>query len=1609
MRKIVYYILILMCLPLARSLAQTEQIRSGTSQGAGWKSAGPYTTFGVAGQSSIATQVGGGEYNGSVGFVFSPVIPEVNEPPLAIGTPDRLFYQVGDVYTLEAFDPEGEQLIYEIVDQTQFGSVVVNVSDESEVSFVPNVGLTPGELYHDSFTFKVTEDTENGLSSETALIQFSFILSDKPHEIVSLTKTGADFELVWDDSFVNNAYNVQLEYYDVETSSFISAASATVDNTLYNVADSNTLDYTLSVDPNPHPYLFNGDRVFITLEITSEGGFSDAEAYVLDNTDPAEPKVLASSDGLFFAFGSEQTVPENNEVTLQMSAVELGEFDVSQATIQLLSTPVNGTLTQPVLVKVTDNLLTWESTYTSTGDIGGLEEIEFSIFHPARDVTESSSASVDVIAVNDPPSLAEIFDQQMVEDGSLDVTLNAYDPDSELHYSAVGHSNADKVNLSFDGNILTIDPIANYSGLVSISAVVNESGNNEGDNENDNLSDSQLFWVEIIAQNDSPVLEPVENESANEDETVQILLSASDEDDNVLIFDYLASVSDPSIADVEIIGSELSVIPVDNASGLVTVTVSADDRSGSDNSESSPIEFTVDFNPVNDRPEIIQELSDQVLVENFPGYEIDLSAYFDDVETAVTDLDFSVSGNTDVLISFTNATMNVTTTAEYFGQETVTITASDGSLEASMEVEFKVNELGANIIVANPINDFMLNEDFDTFEIDVSDVFQDSNDVNAIFDYELSGNNFVITSVDDVNEKLTISSAENVSEDETLILVGTTGDQASFVEFDLLLTSVNDAPILDEIENESIFEDGELANLLLETSDVDHTIDQLDVSAVSNNQEVIRDEDISINFVDGFYYLSTAPLANVSGTADITIMVTDGDLDAEQTFVLSILSVNDEPTVLNVTLADGIEDVEYSADISTLFEDIDEDVLTYEIANLPDWLTQSGASISGTPENGDTGEIALQIVASDGNGGSVQESFDFSIVAVNDIPKFSDISDQSIDEDTKLSDLFIDVSDIDDAFGDLTFTASSSDQAIVPNANIEISTTGGFLTISVTPLENQYGDVDISVRASDGSLSGETTFSLAIVGINDGPEVSELSVQSIDEDAQLSDLAITVTDLDNSVDDLTYTATSSDQDLLTDENIEISSIDGIVTISASPTANLSGSVEITVTASDGVLSAEQTFTLEIAAVNDAPIVLEDGTELIATEDEAFTYSIVDLFDDVDDEILIFELGSHPDWMTLTDGILSGTPTNGHILSMAGIDIIASDGNGGSVTGFYFITVENVNDAPVLTNASENVITKQNSAYSYSIPSDVFTDIDQGDNLTLEIVSHPDWLTLADGVLTGTPGYAEIGTYTIEIKATDVAGEEVTDSFELEVEFVVYDVPFTASNAAGCSGESIIVEADGAIDYNWYDKDSNLLQTGGTSLELTAEIEGQVIIEAKDAQDRANPEKLTYDLVVTASPDAPTVTEEAEELSIPEVAGLTYQWYLNDVAISGSAATAASFTPDESGEYYALVTNAAGCTAASNVVEFSKVLGLSFNDNTLKMYPVPVKSDLVLQSDLDLSKYNFDITDMNGKLLPVRSRRTLNSVIFDVSELANGVYIMRVHKEGELAIRRFIKE
>jgi len=107
--------------------------------------------------------------------------------------------------------------------------------------------------------------------------------------------------------------------------------------------------------------------------------------------------------------------------------------------------------------------------------------------------------------------------------------------------------------------------------------------------------------------------------------------------------------------------------------------------------------------------------------------------------------------------------------------------------------------------------------------------------------------------------------------------------------------------------------------------------------------------------------------------------------------------------------------------------------------------------------------------------------------ATNSPPAISDILDRTTPEDTSTAAVGFTVGDAETAASNLVVTASSSNQALVPNSSILLSGSGANRTISILPATNQSGSATITVTVSDGSLTASDTFVLTVTALNDAP------------------------------------------------------------------------------------------------------------------------------------------------------------------------------------------------------------------------------------------------------------------------------------------------------------------------------------------------------------------------------------------------------------------------------------------------------------------------------------------------------------------------------------------
>ena len=139
------------------------------------------------------------------------------------------------------------------------------------------------------------------------------------------------------------------------------------------------------------------------------------------------------------------------------------------------------------------------------------------------------------------------------------------------------------------------------------------------------------------------------------------------------------------------------------------------------------------------------------------------------------------------------------------------------------------------------------------------------------------------------------------------------------------------------------------------------------------------------------------------GANAITITATDEEGQASTTsFDLTIINVNDAPTVTGLTDQAAREDPVFTYNAASHFSNIDTDAALVYFIDGPDWLSIDShtGQLSGTPTNGDVGLNSFVVRVMDPKGTSVNTSFFLTVESTSDGPLVSALSDQASQEES---------------------------------------------------------------------------------------------------------------------------------------------------------------------------------------------------------------------------------------------------------------------------------------------------------------------------------------------------------------------------------------------------------------------------------------------------------------------------------------------------------------------------------------------------------------------------------------------------------------------------------
>jgi hypothetical protein len=931
--------------------------------------------------------------------------------------------------------------------------------------------------------------------------------------------------------------------------------------------------------------------------------------------------------------------------------------------------------------------------------------------------SSSDSFVLEVLGINDPPTISKLGSLTLLEDTSSGpLTFEIGDPETGPEKLVVTATSSDPSVISPKGIVLggtgtartfTLTPEPNASGSTLITLVVSDGERTAG----------MEFTVRVTPVDDPPTISNITDLSINEDTASgPIAFTVGDAETAASSLTVSASSANTTLVPAGglVLGGSganrtIAITPAANqvGSALITVTVSDGALSATDT-------FTVQVSAVNDAP-TISRFVDQSISEDTSTAA--LSFTVGDLETAAANLTVSAVSSDPVLVpsggfafggSGANRTLTISPAANRSGSAVITVSVSDGSASSSTPFTLTVSAVNDAPTISN-IADQSINEDGSTGAL-----------AFTVGDAETAAANLTVTATSSnptlvpagglvlggsgASRTITVTPAAGQSGSALVTVTVSDGSLSATDTFTVVVAAVNDAPTISNVADQSINEDGSTGALAFTVGDAETAAANLTVTATSSNPTLVPAGGLVLGGSGANRTITVTPVANQSGSALVTVTVSDGSLTATDTFTVVVAAVNDAPTISNIADQSINEDGSTGAlaftvgDAETAAASLTVTATSSNPSLVPAGglvLGGSGASrtITVTPARDQTGSTLITVSVSDG-AGSASDTFTVLVGVVNDPPTISSIADQAINEDASTGVLAFTVGDEETPAASLTVTATSSNPTLVPVAGLVFGGSGPNRTITVTPAPNQSGSALVTVTVSDGSLAAIETFTVVVAAINDAPTISNLADQSVDEDASTGALAFTVGDAETAVANLTVTATSSNPTLLPAAGLVLGGTGANRTITVTPGVNQSGSALVTVTVSDGSLTAIEAFTVSVAPVNDAPTIsnIPDQSVQGGTSTGAVAFSVEDP-DSAVGSLTLSALSSNPSLVPVSAVVFGGSAGNrtvtvtpvGTVGGSSVITVTVSDGSL-SASDTFTVTVSSTVEAPKIAAA-----------------------------------------------------------------------------------------------------------------------------------------------------------------------------------------------------------------------------------------------------------------------------------------------------------------------------------
>ncbi|BAS59966.1 YD repeat protein (plasmid) [Leptolyngbya boryana NIES-2135] len=523
--------------------------------------------------------------------------------------------------------------------------------------------------------------------------------------------------------------------------------------------------------------------------------------------------------------------------------------------------------------------------------------------------------------------------------------------------------------------------------------------------------------------------------------------------------------------------------------------------------------------------------------------------------------------------------------------------------------------------------------------------------------------------------------------------------------------------------------------------------------------------------------------------------------------------------------------------------DINGDELTFDLAVKPEGMAIApNGTVSWVPGADQVGEHSVILRVSDGKGGVTLQSFIVKVEQGNRAPVITSRIPEYQPQVGKAYRYQVGAIDLDQDNLTYSLMQNPSSQSVTPTG-VSIDARTGLLTW--TPNANQVGGAyiwgperdlvqpwQVTVKVSDGK-SGETyqqlSWTVDPAQVNRAPSITSKPRSSVQVG---SDYLYEIKGTDPDGDRLIYQLVTGPQGMTLQDGV----------VRWNPTAAQTGTHNVVVRVSDGVLTSQQAWTIQASnfVVNHAPIITSAPTQLVANVEKPYSYNLVAT--DADNDVLLWSLERSPKGMIIDpqSGALRWQPTEDQI-GIHKVSVRVLDRFGASSTQIFELQVTGINAPPQIVSTPPT-IAGVGQTYSYQA---IATDPEnQPINFVLGRAPAGAVLHPQTGVLTWTPQAGQLGSQTVEIQAIDDEGAITTQTFTIQVQAEI------VNRAPSITSQPTFV-ADSSAPYTYQVKATD--QDAGDQLtyQLLAGPSGVQIDAQTGLLSWATPEVGTYKIVVGA--------------------------------------------------------------------------------------------------------------------------------------------------------------